>query len=162
MQLVRCLAELRAAGLTIICVIHQPRYAVFREFSHLLLLGKGGRQIYCGVAHEVTSYLTGVGFKLPEYENAADWMIDVVSGHSTRYLEDGKVDADFKAPEDLFVWWQNRTARKKWMPKQSSEFLPELVQREVHGTTRQSAHNTIRIHPSNTPRLHVSSDCTYG
>ena len=47
-QLAQCLGQLRKSGLTIICVIHQPRYSVYKEFTHLLLLGAGGRQVYCG------------------------------------------------------------------------------------------------------------------
>ena len=37
--------ELRRSGLTIVCVIHQPRYTVFSEFTHVLLLGAGGKQV---------------------------------------------------------------------------------------------------------------------
>ena len=37
--------ELRRSGLTIVCVIHQPRYTVFTEFTHVLLLGAGGKQV---------------------------------------------------------------------------------------------------------------------
>ena len=45
-QLAQCLGQLRKSGLTIICVIHQPRYSVYKEFTHLLLLGAGGRQVH--------------------------------------------------------------------------------------------------------------------
>ena len=44
-QLAQCLSGLCNSGLTIICVIHQPRYSVFAAFSHVLLLGAGGRQV---------------------------------------------------------------------------------------------------------------------
>ena len=138
-QLARCLRELRNAGLTIICVIHQPRYSVFREFSHLLLLGSGGKQIYCGVAERVTDYLTGAGFRLPEFENAADWFIDVACGLSPRYLPDGSVDSSFTAPAGLFALWKDGAQNVRWDDSSASvASLGELLQpREAVGMRRQ-------------------------
>ena len=43
LELAICLKQLQRSGLTICCVIHQPRSSVFLSFSHLLLLGKGSR-----------------------------------------------------------------------------------------------------------------------
>ena len=97
-ELARCLGQLRLSGLTIICVIHQPRLAVYEEFTHLLLLGKGGQQVYCGRGDLIQEYFTSLGFRLPDKENPADWLIDVVCGLSPRYKDDGSTDADFKAP----------------------------------------------------------------
>lgn len=71
-QLAECLAQLRLSGLTIICVIHQPRLRVFMAFSHVLLLGAGGRQVYCGCTANIEPYLVSSGFRLPERENLAD------------------------------------------------------------------------------------------
>ena len=105
-QLAQCLGQLRKSGLTIICVIHQPRYSVYKEFTHLLLLGAGGRQVYCGDTDKIQPYLTSLGFKLPPMENVADWMIDAVCGLAPRYNTDGEVDTEFKAPADLFTAWE--------------------------------------------------------
>jgi ABC-type Mn2+/Zn2+ transport system ATPase subunit len=43
--LTNALVRLRESGLTMLCVIHQPRLAVFEAFSHVLLLGRGGKQV---------------------------------------------------------------------------------------------------------------------
>merc|ERR1712151_1220360 len=83
-NLARCMALLKDTGLTIVCVIHQPRWAVFQQFTHVLLLGEGGQQVYCGRREFVVPYLEGLGFKKPEHENRADWMIDVCSNLETR------------------------------------------------------------------------------
>ena len=104
-ELARCLGQLRQSGLTIICVIHQPRLAVYEEFTHLLLLGKGGQQVYCGRGELIEEYFTSLGFRLPDRENPADWLIDVVCGLSPRYNDDGSIDEGFKAPADLFTAW---------------------------------------------------------
>jgi len=107
-QLAKCLQRLRQSGLTIVCVIHQPRYAVFQEFSHLLLLGAGGGQVYCGATSGLEPYFTSLGFRLPYRENPADWMIDIVSGLENRYHKDsGEVDEAFTAPTDLYAFWKS-------------------------------------------------------
>ena len=111
-ELARCLGQLRLSGLTIICVIHQPRLAVYEEFTHLLLLGKGGQQVYCGRGELIEEYFTSLGFRLPDRENPADWLIDVVCGLSPRYNDDGSVDENFKAPADLFSMWAEQFRAK--------------------------------------------------
>ena len=76
-----------------------------QAFSHVLLLGKGGKQVYCGRREFIRPYLETLGFVVPEHENPADWMIDVVCGLAPRYKEDGSVDEAYRAPEDLFDAW---------------------------------------------------------
>jgi hypothetical protein len=44
----RCLVKLRARGITIVAVIHQPRPAVFSCFTHCMFFGQGGRAVYQG------------------------------------------------------------------------------------------------------------------
>lgn len=107
LQLAESLTELQKSGLLTICVIHQPRVAVFNAFSHLLLLGAGGQTVYCGLTRGVKPYLTSVGFRMPDDESVADWIIDVVSNLSARHHSDGTVDESFTAPQDLFDIWEN-------------------------------------------------------
>merc|ERR1712032_805955 len=109
-NLAKCLALLKDAGLTIVCVIHQPRWAVFKQFTHLLLLGEGGQQVYCGRKDYVVPYLEGIGFRKPEHENPADWIIDVCSNLETRYKPSGEADENFQAPDDLYKEWAEKHA----------------------------------------------------
>jgi len=110
-QLAHCLGNLRKSGLTIVCVIHQPRKSVFDEFTHLLLLGAGGRMCYCGETSSMERYFIDEGFRLPPRENPADWMIDIVSGLVPRFVnKEGleELDATFTAPRDLFEIWDSK------------------------------------------------------
>ena len=109
-SLAKCLGLLKDTGLTIICVIHQPRWAVFNFFSHLLLLGEGGRQVYSGRTQYLVEYFTGLGFRIPAGENPADWMIDVCSGSESRYDAHGAVDDSFVCPGSLYENWQTNFA----------------------------------------------------
>jgi len=115
-SLARCLHLLKQTGLTIVCVIHQPRYAVFELFSHLLVLGEGGRQIYCGRREHLVPYFEEIGFKLPPSENPADWLIDVCSGFEERRTSDGTVDADFACPDDLAKEWELKHKSSALLP----------------------------------------------
>lgn len=142
LELAQCLAELRKSGLTIICVIHQPRFTVFKEFSHLLLLGAGGQMVYGGRTENVTSYLISLGFRMPELDNPADWMIDVVCGLQPRYLEDGQVDSTFEAPENLFVSWRELGHAKSCMdpgskfnrPAPPAEIMAKCIPLQIRST----------------------------
>jgi len=116
-SLARCMGLLRQSGLTIICVIHQPRWAVFEHFTHVLLLGEGGRTVYWGRQSLLVPYLTHLGFTQPEHENPADWMIDVTSGLEGRKdPRTGEVDSNFKCPEDLYTEWATNQGPKSLQP----------------------------------------------
>jgi len=132
-QLAACLANLRQSGLTIVCVIHQPRWAVYSRFSHLLLLGAGGQMVYCGEALKIQAYFEGLFFRLPENETPADWMIDIVSGLSVRFLgqgADAERDTSFTAPDDLFRLWNERCRNTDhpWMTHEKKD-LPAVHNR---------------------------------
>jgi ABC-type multidrug transport system ATPase subunit len=70
------LRKLADIGLTIIAVIHQPRYEIFTlyvnkfmcvlivRFDKVLLLGKG-RTVYFGPTSDVEQYFENVGFQCP-------------------------------------------------------------------------------------------------
>jgi ABC-type multidrug transport system ATPase subunit len=76
-QLLRNIAR---AGLTVVTVIHQPRYDIFTMFDDVLLLGKGGRTVYLGPTSETLAYFEKLGYRCPLYQNPADFFMDVISG----------------------------------------------------------------------------------
>eukprot|EP00398_MALV-I-01_sp_L67-1_P001039 gene1039-593_t len=89
----QCLKRLTSLGITVICVIHQPRYSIFRAFDNVLLLGKGGQTVYQGSTHGIDTYLQSLGFMRGHGENIADWMIDVTSGFGVRFSKAGSDDS---------------------------------------------------------------------
>ncbi|KAF4665918.1 hypothetical protein FOL46_003363 [Perkinsus olseni] len=116
MAVTKCLARMRTLGITVVCVIHQPRYAIFRQFTHCLLLGKGGRTVYIGKTSQAEDYFVSHGFRIPRGENVADWFIDIISGGVDHHLPDGSVDRDFKK-EDLFEYWTDYQAQQAENPQ---------------------------------------------
>jgi len=157
LELSNCLKQLQTSGLTICCVIHQPRASVFHSFSHLLLLGSSGQQIYCGRSELMRPYLTSLSFRLPNEENPADWMIDVACNLTPRYKHladeatkhDDDPDAictDWQAPEGLYTIWDAEHKAKcreydsPWMkgsPLNDHEELQQLEARECPSTCFQ-------------------------
>lgn len=64
-----------------VCVVHQPRWEIFRLFNDVTLLSTGGYLTYFGPVEEAVGYFTGLGYPPPpERMNPADYLIDVVSG----------------------------------------------------------------------------------
>ena len=78
----------------------QPRRAVFEEFTHLLLLGKGGRQVYCGRAELIEQYFVSLGFELPRKENPAGMPLC----GSNAGLVDQRFSCSSHAPGPRYCW----------------------------------------------------------
>ncbi|EPS71654.1 hypothetical protein M569_03105, partial [Genlisea aurea] len=72
-------------GRTIVCTIHQPSIDIFEAFDELLLLKRGGQEIYNGpLGHHscnLIRYLEGIGgvAKIRDGCNPATWMLEVTS-----------------------------------------------------------------------------------
>ena len=77
MNVVRNIAR---SGLTVVCVVHQPRYEIFDCFDNVLLLAPGGKTVYFGRAPGTLRHLQRVGFDIPMNVNPADWILDVTQG----------------------------------------------------------------------------------
>ena len=80
LRLLRAIAE--QMKLTIVCVIHQPRYEVFTMFHKVLLLGANGKVFYEGQVNETQNYFETLGYEFPTMSNPADSILDVVNGTS--------------------------------------------------------------------------------
>jgi ABC-type multidrug transport system permease subunit/ABC-type multidrug transport system ATPase subunit len=82
---VRFLRKLADVGQAVLVTIHQPSAQLFAQFDTLLLLAKGGKTVYFGdigeQAQTVKNYFGRYGAPCPQEANAAEHMIDVVSGH---------------------------------------------------------------------------------
>lgn len=104
---VNSLKKMTELGMTIIMVIHQPRYSLFTLFDQALLLGKGGRTVYLGPAAGALPYFRDLGFIKPENENPADWLMDILSGE----VENSKVPGFQR--EMLFDMWAQQGAQRQ-------------------------------------------------
>ena len=80
MELVSTLRAIAELGLTVVAVIHQPRYEIFEMFHDLLLLAKGGRTVYMGETSQALPYFEHVlGSSIPPHVNPSDWFLDAIT-----------------------------------------------------------------------------------
>ena len=107
-KVVEILRRLADLGLTVVCVLHQPRVSIFELLDDVVLLGSGGRLVYSGPRNKAKAYFKAVGFEKPRADaNPADWITDVVAG-SIRNV----THPHLRTAEELQkVWLDTREAR---------------------------------------------------
>ncbi|XP_048580933.1 putative white-brown complex homolog protein 30 [Nematostella vectensis] len=98
--------------LTIVCVIHQPRFEIFRMFHNLLFLGPGGRTVFQGSVDKAEEYFQRLGFEKPLNVNPADFYMDVIGG---LYVKDNF------SPTQLFDEWETYQTERDAAPSPPSE-----------------------------------------
>lgn len=72
-------------GTTVICTIHQPRSSVLRLFGQVYILTRGAT-VYSGPQGRLVAYLQSLGHTCPQYENPADFALDIIRGHEESLL----------------------------------------------------------------------------
>jgi ABC-type multidrug transport system ATPase subunit len=95
-------------GVTVVAVIHQPRYSIFQMFDKVLLLAPGGKTVFLGSPQDAMRYFIAIGYVFPERSNAADFLLDIISG-SVPLPE----KPDFSV-DDLVRIWTTHAERKLW------------------------------------------------
>lgn len=103
LEVLQSLKDVSRLGVTVVFVIHQTRHTLFRLFDDVLLLGVGGKTVCFGPTNDALPYFESQGFDCPEFENAADFFLDVISGSVPH-----KTNLRFK-PSDLVDMWKERT-----------------------------------------------------
>ncbi|BGP36448.1 hypothetical protein JCM10449v2_000349 [Rhodotorula kratochvilovae] len=80
-RVVKLLRRLARTGLAVICTIHQPSAETFAIFDDVLLLQRGGKQVYFGPRQDAVSYFTRESATAeadaPLFTNPADFLLDV-------------------------------------------------------------------------------------
>lgn len=131
------LRKLAHTGLAVLCTVNQPSARVLQNFDRLLLLAKGGKQLYFGktglACKTVTSYFERNGApSCNAYESPAEWILELT---------------DSKVQQDWSEIWNNSPERKamkmkllhlKEMPWEPLESIDDVstsdtVQRSVAG-----------------------------
>ncbi|KAJ8533341.1 hypothetical protein ON010_g13912 [Phytophthora cinnamomi] len=77
-SVVQLLKDLAGHGRMVVLSIHQPSARSFVLLDKIILLGKG-KLLYSGAPAESKSYFQDLGFKCPEHENIADFILDIAS-----------------------------------------------------------------------------------
>eukprot|EP00741_Cyanophora_paradoxa_P011446 tig00020556_g11057.t1 len=83
-ELVEALGRIAGAGVTVVAVLHQPRYEILQMCSEVLLLGKGGFVAFQGRPDRALHYFQELGYRLEEGMNPADLFLDVLNCRAMR------------------------------------------------------------------------------
>jgi ABC-type multidrug transport system ATPase subunit len=100
------LHDLGTQGVNIVATLHQPRIEIFALINTLVLLGPGGRLIYCGKADMLSKYFSTRMFTCPVSSNIADYVMDVLAG----FIPKDKASAPGPVKEtvkELMDAWEN-------------------------------------------------------
>ncbi|RBR23991.1 uncharacterized protein FIESC28_03301 [Fusarium coffeatum] len=92
-SIMEVLQGLANEGRTLILTIHQARSDLFREFGNVLLLARGGSQVYSGPGRDMLGYLARHGYECPQHTNPADFALDMITidlQHEGKELESRK------------------------------------------------------------------------
>lgn len=128
-EVCEALRQIAESGITVITVIHQPRYEIFQMFHDVLLLGKGGRTCYLGPCKDAVGYFQNLGFQLPNNVNPADYLLDVINGDIPRQ---GHVEFH---PNDIpKLWDERKQTDQEWEVIEARqlddiEYIPAFKQR---------------------------------
>ncbi|TMW62306.1 hypothetical protein Poli38472_009799 [Pythium oligandrum] len=77
-SVVQLLKELANHGRIVVLSVHQPSTKAFMLLDQVILLAKG-KMLYNGAPQEAKNYFEDIGFKCPENENVADFILDIAS-----------------------------------------------------------------------------------
>ncbi|CAI5737035.1 unnamed protein product [Peronospora destructor] len=77
-SVVQLVKDLAGHGRIVVLSIHQPSARSFMLLDKIMLLGKG-KLLYSGAPVESKKYFQDLGFKCPEHENIADFILDIAS-----------------------------------------------------------------------------------
>ncbi|KAF4314702.1 hypothetical protein G195_011647, partial [Phytophthora kernoviae 00238/432] len=77
-SVVQLVKDLAGHGRIVVLSIHQPSARSFLLLDQIMLLGKG-KLLYSGAPADSKRYFQDLGFKCPEHENIADFILDIAS-----------------------------------------------------------------------------------
>ena len=87
-HLVRTLKNLAAKGRTVITTIHQPRSEIWDLFDNVAVLSRGS-PVFIGSRDRCVPWLEGMGLKMGEFVNPAEWVVDCAAIDTrTRQMEE--------------------------------------------------------------------------
>jgi len=132
-------------GLTVVCVLHQPRTSIFDLLDDVILLGAGGRLVYSGPRRKAVAYFRTMGFQMGNrVTNPADWLTDVIAGEvKNNNHRDMNGSAGLQS-----LWYATRQARMQRISGASSftEDTENVMADEVE-TKLKSTGMSITKHP---------------
>jgi ABC-type multidrug transport system ATPase subunit len=106
-SIMEVLQGLANEGRTLILTIHQARSDLFREFGNVLLLARGGSQVYSGPGRDMLGYLARHGYECPTHTNPADFALDMIT---IDLQQEGRELESRKRVQNLIDHWKEESS----------------------------------------------------
>lgn len=133
LSIMRLLQNLSQQGVTVICILHQPRPEILNHIDGITLLGHG-HQIYHDRMSGLADYFHTLGFDIPSGTNIADAALDIMSGGSAMYHKSG---TNFSI-DTLAKLWEIYSSKSlqslcSYEKDSASREQLEFMSRSIHG-----------------------------
>ncbi|KAJ3109532.1 hypothetical protein HDU97_005189 [Phlyctochytrium planicorne] len=112
LKVAEILKRIASIGLTVVAVIHQPRFEIFQQFDDILMIAPGGKTAYLGPTKSVLEYFEMHGFFFDPRANPADILMDILSDKGVNLRQ-------HLSPEDLVNLWE--AEGREWIKKKYEE-----------------------------------------
>lgn len=127
LSIMKLLKAIAGTGVSVACIIHQPREEIFNCLDQVLLLAQG-RQLFQGPPREALPYFARHGYEVPPRANPADVLLDIAAA---KLLSNHAHVGTDRAIELLVQMWEQQAALNYSSPKDSQEQLDERDVRDV-------------------------------
>eukprot|EP00117_Sycon_ciliatum_P010805 scpid33528/ scgid12552/ ABC transporter G family member 24; Probable white-brown complex homolog protein 25 len=85
MQVCEALRRVAEEGhLTVVAVLHQPRFEIFQMFHEVILLQPGGQIAFQGSTQQAEAYFSELGYPVKTNVNPSDHYLDVINDHNKK------------------------------------------------------------------------------
>ncbi|KAJ4004962.1 hypothetical protein NW752_011476 [Fusarium irregulare] len=139
-SIMEVLQGLANEGRTLILTIHQARSDLFREFGNVLLLARGGSQVYSGPGRDMLGYLARHGYECPQHTNPADFALDMIT---IDLQHEGKELESRKRVQNMIDNWKEENSSTK------NEKLSDIQENdEVKNTETDTTQEGTTLPPS--------------
>ncbi|KAI0882331.1 uncharacterized protein GGS22DRAFT_191502 [Annulohypoxylon maeteangense] len=142
LSIMRLLRTLSKLGVTVVCIIHQPRPEILEFLSGVTLLSRG-YQVYHGESSGLTGYFSHLGFDISGKPNIGDAVLDIISGQYALHTESYRT----LTIHDLVESWRSNSSRIQ-PPLEtneqmvSSSYQVELLARSASGRGQSRTRQT--------------------
>ncbi|KAH7313642.1 ATP-binding cassette sub-family G member 2 [Stachybotrys elegans] len=123
LSIMSLLQDLSKQGVTIVCILHQPRSEILDFIDGITLLGKG-HQLYHDSLRSLPNYLRSLGYDTSEWSNITDAALDIISGQAASFygtsgsniidsLSRSWLAYPSKSPQSFITYEQGRCSKEQ-------------------------------------------------
>ncbi|EFC41188.1 predicted protein [Naegleria gruberi] len=108
----KAMKDIASSGITVVAVLHQPRFEIFEMFDDVVLLGNGGRIVYMGPSSDALPYFEEkLNLEPPPRVNPSDFFLDAIYDPKLAYESQKKINGkqvqQYTCKEMFDVWENN-------------------------------------------------------